>query len=303
MLLKFAYQEFIEDRIFKNTTKVNIQNYKVLLGGFVDYCIENNLLNVEEIKTIHVKGYLRHCQAKGNSANTINTKLQRIRAFFNFMKEEGIVKESPASKVKRQQVDIKIDVFSDEQINQMLAYYRGLRRREKSYFAYRGYMLIVTFLGTGIRRTEIINLKWSDVDLENLTISVYGKRRKREIVFLTEKLAKELSAYNLFCSRYFPKLSEYVFVNRNNTQMTQNSIMLLFQNLQRKMNFSDVRVSPHTFRHTFCHRLAMSGMSAFAIQKMMRHENIAVTMRYVAMWGNELKEQKDRYNPLNNIDV
>lgn len=303
MLLKFAYQEFIEDRIFKNTTKVNIQNYKVLLGGFVDYCIENNLLNVEEIKTIHVKGYLRHCQAKGNSANTINTKLQRIRAFFNFMKEEGIVKESPASKVKRQQVDIKIDVFIDEQINQMLAYYRGLRRREKSYFAYRGYMLIVTFLGTGIRRTEIINLKWSDVDLENLTISVYGKRRKREIVFLTEKLAKELSAYNLFCSRYFPKLSEYVFVNRNNTQMTQNSIMLLFQNLQRKMNFSDVRVSPHTFRHTFCHRLAMSGMSAFAIQKMMRHENIAVTMRYVAMWGNELKEQKDRYNPLNNIDV
>jgi integrase/recombinase XerD len=249
VLLKFAYQEFIEDRVFKNTTKVNIQNYKVLLGGFVDYCIENNLLNVEEVKTIHVKSYLRHCQSKGNSANTINTKLQRIRAFFNFLKEEGIVKESPASKVNRQQVDIKINVFSDEQINQMLAYYHGLRRREKSYFAYRGYMLIVTFLGTGIRRTEIINLKWSDVDLENLTISVYGKRRKREIVFLTEKLAKELSAYNLFCSRHFSKLSEYVFVNRDNTQMT-HSIMLLFQNLQRKMNFSDVRVSPHTFRHT-----------------------------------------------------
>ncbi|MFS0594481.1 tyrosine-type recombinase/integrase [Cytobacillus horneckiae] len=303
MLLKFAYQEFIEDRIFKNTTKVNIQNYKVLLGGFVDYCIENNLLNVEEVKTIHVKSYLRHCQGKGNSANTINTKLQRIRAFFNFLKEESIVKENPASKVRRQQVDIKIDVFSDEQINQMLAYYRGLRRREKSYFAYRGYMLIVTFLGTGIRRTEIINLKWSDVDLENLTISVYGKRRKREIVFLTEKLAKELSTYNIFCSRHFPKLSDYVFVKRDNTQMTQNSIMLLFQNLQRKMNFSDVRVSPHTFRHTFCHRLAMSGMSAFAIQKMMRHENIAVTMRYVAMWGNELKEQNDKYNPLNNIDI
>ena len=85
--------------------------------------------------------------------------------------------------------------------------------------------------------------------------------------------------------------------------MTQNSIMLVFQNLQRKMNFSDVRVSPHTFRHTFCHRLAMSGMSAFAIQKMMRHENIAVTMRYVAMWGNELKEQNDKHNPLNTLDI
>ncbi|PEK60768.1 tyrosine-type recombinase/integrase [Bacillus pseudomycoides] len=303
MLLKFAYQEFLEDRKFRNTTEVNIQNYKVLLGGFIDYCHENNVLNVEDVKSIHVKSYLRYCQDKGNSANTINTKLQRIRAFFNYLVEERIVSENVASKIKRQKVDVKINVFSDEQINQMLAYYRGLRRREKSYFAYRGYMLIVTFLGTGVRRTEIINLKWSDVDLENLTISVYGKSRKKEIIFLTEKIAKEISAYYLFCKRYFEKLSEYVFVNRDNTQMTQNSIMLVFQNLQRKMNFSDVRVSPHTFRHTFCHRLAMSGMSAFAIQKMMRHENIAVTMRYVAMWGNELKEQNDRHNPLNNLDV
>lgn len=217
------------------------------------------------------------------------------------MLEEKMVKENVAKKVKRQKRDIKIDVFNDEQIRQMLSYYRGLRRREKSYFAYRGSMLILTFLGTGVRRTEIINLKWSDIDLENLTLSVYGKRKKA-IVFLTEKLAKEISAYGLFCERRFEKLSDYVFVNRDNTQMTQNSIMLVFQNLQKKMNFSDVRMSPHTFRYTFCHRLAMSGMSAFAIQKMMRHENIAVTMRYVAMWGNELKEQNDKYNPLNNLD-
>jgi len=68
------------------------------------------------------------------------------------------------------------------------------------------------------------------------------------------------------------------------------------------MEFKDVRVSPHTFRHTFCHRLAISGMSAYAIQKMMRRKNNNVTMRYVAMWGNELKEQNDKH-PLNNLDM
>ncbi|WP_175074761.1 tyrosine-type recombinase/integrase [Terribacillus sp. AE2B 122] len=303
MLLKFAYQDFLDDRKFRNTTDVNIQNYKVLLGGFINYCIESDVMNVEDVESKHVKQYLMYSQRNGNSAGTINTKLQRIRAFFNYLLEEGMVTENVASKVKRQREEVKINVFSDMQIKQMLSYYRGLRRREKSYFAYRGYMLIVTFLGTGIRRTEIINLKWSDIDFDNLTMSVYGKRRKKEIVFMTERLAKELSAYNLFCKRYFPQLSDYVFVNRDNNQMTQNSIMLIFQNLQKKMNFKDVRVSPHTFRHTFCHRLAMSGMSAFAIQKMMRHENIAVTMRYVAMWGNELKEQNDKFNPLNNLDI
>ncbi|WP_051404845.1 tyrosine-type recombinase/integrase [Bacillus cihuensis] len=231
MLLKFAYQDFIDDRKFKNTTKVNIQNYKVLLGGFIDYCHENKILNVEEIESRHVKSYLMYCQSQGNSANTINTKLHRIRAFLNYKVEEGMVKENVAIKVKRQKADVKINVFNDEQIQQMLGYYRGLRRREQSYFAYRGYMLIITFLGTGLRRTEIINLKWSDVDLGNLTMSVYGKNRKKEIVFLTEKLAKEISAYYLFCKRRFEKISDYVFVNRDNTQLTQNSIMLVFQNL------------------------------------------------------------------------
>lgn len=303
MLLKFAYQEFLADRKFKNTSKANITNYKTLLGGFIDYCHDNQVMNVEEISSGHIKSFLMECQENGNAPNTINSKLQRIRAFLNFMIEEGILKENAASKVKYQKVDVKIDVFTDEQINQMLGYYRGLKRREKSYFAYRGYMLILIFLGTGIRRTEVTNLKWSDVDLDNLTLAVYGKRRKKELVFLTEKLAKEISTYYVFCQRNFNCLSEYVFVDRNNNKMTPNSVMLIFRNLQKKMNFKDVRVSPHTFRHTFCHRLAMSGMSAFAIQKMMRHENIAVTMRYVAMWGNELKEQNDKYNPLNNFDM
>ncbi|MBA9029169.1 phage integrase SAM-like domain-containing protein [Peribacillus huizhouensis] len=93
MLLKFAYQDFIDDRKFKNTTKVNIQNYKVLLGGFIDYCHENKILNVEEIESRHVKRYLMYCQSQGNSANTINTKLHRIRAFLNYMVEEGMARQ------------------------------------------------------------------------------------------------------------------------------------------------------------------------------------------------------------------
>nr|WP_164836752.1 phage integrase N-terminal SAM-like domain-containing protein [Bacillus sp. UTDS19-33BHI26] len=132
-MLKFAYQEFLEDRKFRNTTEVNIQNYKVLLGGFIDYCHDKGILNAKEVKSIHVKSYLRHCQNKGNSANTINTKLQRIRTFFNYLVEERIVSENVASKIKRQKVDVKINVFSDEQINQMLAYYRVLRRRGNLY--------------------------------------------------------------------------------------------------------------------------------------------------------------------------
>lgn len=303
MLLKFAYQDFLADRQFKNSSAANIQNYKTLLGGFINHCIDNGKINVEDVTSANVKEYLLIGQENGNTPGTINTKLQRLNAFFNYLVDENIIKQHPSKKIKRIKEDVKINVFSDEQIYQMLAYYRSLRRREQSYFAYRGYVMIVLLLGTGIRRGEVTNLKWSDIDMQNLRMIVFGKSHRQETIFMTKKLAKELSSYYLFCKQYFGEVSEYVFVKRDNTQITANSIMLMFQNLQRHMNFRDVRVSPHTFRHTFCHRLAMSGMSAFAIQKMMRHESINVTMRYVAMWGNELKDQNDVHNPLNNLDI
>lgn len=303
MLLKFAYKDFLDDRRFKNTTKVNIRNYQTMLGEFVNYCTDNEVVNVEDITLNHVKSYLIHCQDKGNKAGTINTKLMRMRAFFNYMVECEVIKGSPAKKVKLLKDDVKIEVFSDEQINQMLNFYRRIKRREKSYCAYRDYMMIVVILGTGIRRGEIIELKWSDIDFESQSISVFGKTRRKETLPLTEKLTKEFRAYQAYCKQHWGKENEYVFTKRDYTQLTENSLMLVFKYLREKMNFPNIRVSPHTFRHTFCHRLAMSGMSAFAIQKLMRHQNISVTMKYVAMWGNELREQNDKYNPLNNMDI
>jgi integrase/recombinase XerD len=303
VLLKFAYQDLLDDRRFKNTTKTNIKNYEMLLGKFVDYCIENQVVNVEDITYSHVRQYLLQCQEKGDKPSTINTKLLRIRAFLNYMVECEVIKNNPAKKVKMQKEDVKIDVFSDEQIRQMLNFYRRIKQREKSYVAYRDYMIIVILLGTGIRRGEIINLQWSDVDFVNKSIAIFGKTRRKETIPITDKLVKELAGYQSFCKQYWGNMSDYVFVKRDNNQLTENALMLVFQYLRKKMNFKDVRVSAHTFRHTFCHRLAMSGMSAFAIQRLMRHQSISVTMRYVALWGNELRKENDRYNPLNSLDV
>ncbi|MGE7781883.1 hypothetical protein ACQKL0_18385 [Peribacillus sp. NPDC097264] len=76
-MLKFAYQDFLEDRQFKNTTEANIKNYKMLLGQFIDYCIKQEVVNLEGLTPMQVKSYLMMCQDKGNKAGTLNTKLLR----------------------------------------------------------------------------------------------------------------------------------------------------------------------------------------------------------------------------------
>jgi integrase/recombinase XerD len=93
--------------------------------------------------------------------------LMRIRAFLNYMVECEVIKNNPAKKVKMQKDDVKIEVFSDEQIRQILNFYRRIKQRDKIYVAYRDYLIIVIILGTGIRLIEIINLKWTDIDFVN----------------------------------------------------------------------------------------------------------------------------------------
>src|SRR5699024_9884219 len=160
---------------------------------------------------------------------------------FNYLVAEEIIKESPAKKLSMVKEDIKIEVFTDYHIKQMLNYYRRIKQREKAFFAYRGYSIIVTFLSTGLRQTELTNLKWTDIDFKYQTLQVFGKSRKMEIIPITEKLIKELSAYRIYCEQQFGKgnLNEYVFTNRHNEKLTANAVQNIFKRLAKVMNFKD----------------------------------------------------------------
>jgi integrase/recombinase XerD len=135
------------------------------------------------------------------------------------------------------------------------------------------------------------------------TIIVFGKNRTQGSIPITDKLVKELAEYKVFCQQHFPKLSEYVFINNENKHMTANAVKNVFKRLKTIMNFNDVRLSAHTFRHTFAHRFLMNGGDVFTLQKMLRHSNLKMTEKYIAIWGTALREQNDKYNPLNSLDV
>ena len=302
MLLKFAIQDFIDDRKYNNSSEANIRNIHYALKGFYEYCTEKELLNIEDIKEEHVKNYMMSRHEKGDKPSTLNTRLLRIRSLFNYCVENEYVKTSPAKKVKRIKEDIRINYFTDEQVRQMLGYYRSLKQRDKRLYASRDYMLIIFLLSTGFRRNETTNVKWSHINFEKKTIDVFGKNKILQTVAITDGLAKELAAYYLFIKRYFnEKEIEYVFTNRYGNQLTTNAMHLIFKALSKKMNFEDVRLSAHTFRHTYCNRLASQGLSPFVVMKMMRHKSLSVTMKYINIWDDELREINDAHNPANNL--
>ncbi|MGG2111056.1 tyrosine-type recombinase/integrase [Lysinibacillus pakistanensis] len=304
MLLKFAIQEFMDERELMNVSDYTLNTYRSFFKDFSSYLREQDIIDITDVTNATVKSYLMYCKnERNNRPNTINTKLKHIKAFFNFLVENEYVQKNPCFKIQKQVSDTKIEVFTDNHIRQMLRYYRRQTRARKDheFTAYRNISIIITLLGTGIRIGELNNLKWSDVTESYITVC--GKARQQETVPLTEKVYTELMDLKQYYSRYFDDLPVYVFVHRSGEQMSYDSCKGIFKKLQEVMNFKDVRLSAHTFRHTFAHRCIMNGMDVFSLQKILRHKNISITQRYLALWGTALQEQNNKFNPLNNMDI
>lgn len=110
MLLKFAYEEFIADRRFKNTTDSNIKSYHYMLKPFIEYCIDEGVINVEDVTHNHLRNYLIMCQQQNRKPNTINTIILRAKSFFNYLVDEGIVTENVVKKIKLQKIIVTITI-------------------------------------------------------------------------------------------------------------------------------------------------------------------------------------------------
>lgn len=306
MLLKFAVQDFLEDRRFKNLSPSTVNGYELFFQMFENYCLEKEIIDIDEITANTIKGFLLYLKNdKKNNPTSINTKLKNLKTFFNYLEQEEIIaeKKNPTSKLTYVKETIKIETFTDEQIKQMLNYFKRFKSRNKTYYSVRDYTIIIFLLGTGVRLGELVNLRWKDINFDASIVTVIGKIREYSSIPMSEKLRKEMREYQIFCERYFKELPEYVFIDNQGVKLTDNAIKNMFKRLKHIMNFKDVRLSCHTFRHTFAQRCLMAGMDVFTLQKLLRHKKLEMTERYLSLWGTALSEQNEKYNPLNGLNI
>lgn len=307
MVLKFAVKDFLEDREFSNLSSHTIKNYRRILNSFHDYCVgEIGISNVTDVNRSVIKGFLSFCKNElGNNPQTINAKIRILKVFFNYLIEEGVCERDSGlfRNVKFSKVEDRIDTFTDSQIKQMLRYF-DRQSRNKPFHAYRNKAIVITMLGTGIRLGEVCNLRWSDVDFEHDMISVFGKKRKSVSIPITSKLRRELADFFIYTKNFFDgNMGQYVFCTTKKKQLNPDTVASIFKRLKSFHNFEGVRLSPHTFRHTFASRALKNGMDAITLQRILRHETLQMTERYVNMWGSDLKQHNDKYNPLNDIEI
>jgi site-specific recombinase XerD len=224
--------------------------------------------------------------AKGVRPISINSYLTGVRAYLNWLHVEGFLKEKP--KVQLLKCEQKVlATFSPEYIQSLVGF------KPKGRNQTRAHMVGCVLLDTGLRIAEALGIRREDIDLDNMLIRVTGKGNKQRMVPMSLELRKLLFRWLQKCPR------DFVFGTRSGTQMTARNAQRDIKDLCRKLGFTGVRCSPHTFRHTFAVSYLRAGGNLFYLSKILGHTSIKTTERYLqSVQVDDLQAVHDRLSLL-----
>lgn len=227
-----------------------------------------------------------------------------IRCIYNFLEKEELIIKNPIKKVESPKIPRKTQkFFTDEEIKTLInAPGRGfIGRRDRC--------IMLTFFGTGLRRSELASLKLQDIRWEEGVILVHGKGSKERKIPLTKTLRRELVLYlkerEKFLQKFYP--NPFVFVGSKGNGLTPVGVWDIFKRrratlgLGRKKSKSEKSesgISPHTWRRTFARTFLKNGGNIVCLQEILGHSDITTTRKYIALTGDDLQEAMENYSPL-----
>ena len=221
MFIKTLSKEFIFDCQVRDLAPRTIRNYEKQLGYFVRYLEEaQGVISLEDLKPIHIKQYIAMLQSKNHKPSYINDLLKAVKVMCSYAYQEGYTDEVITKRVKNvKEPKVLIHTFSDDEIVRMVKYYDG-----NDYLSIRNRLIMMMLFDTGIRISELINLKPQQIRDGYFTI--YGKGRKERVVPQSPTICKWMLKYNLSREAYFEfkDAEEYYFVSKNGKPLTPEAI-------------------------------------------------------------------------------
>jgi len=214
----------------------------------------------------------------GVSNRSINRKVSSLKSYFLFLQKTEIININPLAKHKSLKVEKKVQLpFSETEVDEVLALFN---KKSTNYNDIRDRLIIELFYATGIRRSELINLKVSSIDLTAATIKVLGKRNKERILPLLKGtvvlIIEYLEKYNI---KY--KVSEHdpLFLTNKGTIIYETFVFRLINSYFSKVSIK-TKKSPHILRHSFATHLLRNGAELNAVKELLGHSSLAATQVY-----------------------
>ena len=286
---------------FKNYLKLerglsnnSIKSYEYDLILFKKFLIANKINDTPiNCKPETIKNYLYKSFSDKKSISQARS-ISAIKSFFNYLFFEGYIKDSPISNIESPKQEKKLPkVLTEEEIKKLI---NSIDLNHD--FGQRNKTIIEILYGTGIRVSELINLKLSNIFFKENIIKVIGKGNKERFVPLGEIASNEMKIYinNRNRLKIDSKSSDILFLNRYGRGLTRSMIFKIISDASKRVGL-DKKISPHTLRHSFATHLIKNGADLRTIQLILGHESITTTEIYTHLDTLHLEEVLKKYHP------
>lgn len=282
------YLEYLKYQ--KNYSDETIHSYSIDIEEFLDY-INSECINICEVGYDVVKAWLINLDEKKNKSTTVSRKISSLRGFYKYLINNKVIDSNPFSLVSLPKKERHLPRFfyynELEEMFQVPKLNTALGQRDR--------LLLEMLYATGVRVSELVNIKVSDINGEE--IRVLGKGNKERIVefgdyaeFILELYLKEgYKHLNI-------KKSEYLFLNNRGGKLTTRGVRYILDNIINKTTI-DKKISPHMLRHTFATHLLNEGCDLLTVQELLGHESLTATSIYTHITNDRLKEVYFKCHP------
>lgn len=269
----------------KNYSKKTFENYNRDLNKFFKFLNDYKIKDIKKITKETVRLYFLKQKNNNISNRTLGRYYSSLNSFFLYSIEHEYSDVNPLKFIDYPKYTKKIpEYIYDYQLEKLL----NEKTSENVEIELRNKLIIHLLLDTGVRVSELVNIKVRDIDVEERIIKVFGKGSKERFVFFTSK-TKEL-LINYFIKRKEKAITDNLLINYKGEKLTERSVQKIIKLVGEKIGLD---IHPHLLRHTFATDLLNKGADIRMIQELLGHENLDTTQIYTHVSNSRVKEVYD----------
>jgi len=285
-------QEYIDDfieflEIEKKYSKETTENYKIDLYLFLNYCKEYKLNKFSNITYDDLRKYLVYLSKEKKYSNkSISRHISSLHSLYNYLIDEGVIENNPMNLINSPKKEFRLPVYLTS--NELEDIINTPDRTKK--VGKRDVLILEMFYSTGIRLSELVNIKISDIDFINKKIKILGKGSKERYVLYGDRCKEYLEDYINNTRKYYLKeASNYLFLNQHGKVLTTSGIEYIVKNVL-KQSGTNIKLTPHVLRHTFATHMLNEGADLMTVKELLGHSDLSTTGIYTHVSNEHLRK-------------
>ena len=287
------YLAYLKD--IKRYSEFTVENYERDLKSFKKYLDDDGELSYLTIDKYQIRDYISlKLQNNSLKQKSLNRHLSALRGFYSFLVDNKQIEANPFTLIRSLKVEKKLpQVLSKGQIKELYNY----KTSKDDLLNYRNQLMIRLILDSGLRLSELINLKLSNINIEENMLFVRGKGNKDRFTFYTKETKEMLIHYlENIRNKLINENTEIVFLSKQGLPINKRTFEKML--LKIKLRDSSISLHPHLLRHTFATRLLEEGADLKMVQELLGHESLSTTQIYTNISDTKLQNIYINAHPL-----